>query len=143
MLKIILDTNVLVSGLISFTSSPAQILDLIADDKIKVHLSNEILYEYKTVINRDKFKKYDNFYTYGRFVIVYLEQNGVFFEPRQNVDLIKDPDDNKFLELALEAKSDYLITGNTDDFRIKSFSITKIVSPKEFIDIYNESILLP
>ena len=139
MLRIILDTNVLVSGLISFSSFPAQILDHIADDRFIVHLSNEILDEYKTVINRDKFRKYDNFFTYGRFIIEYLEQNAGFFAPHQKVDLIKDPDDNKFLELALEAKSNCLITGNTDDFRIDEFHDTKIVSPKEFIDIYNET----
>jgi len=50
--------------------------------------------------------------------------------------IIKDTSDNKFLELAAECKSDFLITGNTNDFTMSSFGHTKIVSPKEYWEQY-------
>jgi len=50
--------------------------------------------------------------------------------------IISDKDDNKLLELAEESKADFLITGNTNDFTIKTFRNTRIVTPKEYWDHY-------
>ncbi len=44
-----------------------------------------------------------------------------------------DPDDNKFLECASEAKAEFLITGNTKHFPFKEFKETRVVSPAEFV----------
>ncbi|MCY7410090.1 MAG: hypothetical protein LH473_07440 [Chitinophagales bacterium] len=46
--------------------------------------------------------------------------------------MISDLDDNKFLDLSSSSKADYLITGNTNDFTMKSFRRTKIVTPREY-----------
>ena len=54
------------------------------------------------------------------------------FVPKKKLTIISDKDDNKLLELADECKADFLITGNTNDFTIKKYKRTKIVTPKEY-----------
>ena len=55
--------------------------------------------------------------------------------------VLKDQSDNKFLNLAYESKADYLITGNRNHFSILKFEQTKIVSPKEFCELYEANAL--
>jgi hypothetical protein len=59
-----------------------------------------------------------------------------FYKPQIAVDLLSDADDNKFLELALTSSADFLITGNTQDFTITEFEYTRIVTPREYWDLY-------
>ena len=60
------------------------------------------------------------------------------FYPTQKLDVIKDKDDNKLLELAVESKADFIITGNTNDFTMSDYKGTKIVTPKDYWDNYRE-----
>ena len=54
--------------------------------------------------------------------------------PKTHLDIIVfDPEDNRFLECAGEAKADFLITGNTKHFPSEKFQKTRIVSPAEFL----------
>jgi len=64
-----------------------------------------------------------------------IEQIGVFYIPEHKVDLIADESDNRFLELAVAAKADYLITSNSRDFNFSFFGETRIISPAQFIDL--------
>jgi len=52
------------------------------------------------------------------------------------VDIIADDNDNRVLELALFARPDFLITGNTNDFTMKAIGRTQIVTPREYCDLY-------
>lgn len=54
------------------------------------------------------------------------------YTPTIKVEIITDKDDNMILELAEESKADFIITGNTNDFTMKKYINTKIVSPKEY-----------
>lgn len=63
-----------------------------------------------------------------------IDELAIHENPDQKVDLLKDSDDNKFLELAIEVKADFIITGNTRDFTIREIGITKIVTPTEYWD---------
>lgn len=58
------------------------------------------------------------------------------FKPTIELDLISDKDDNIVIELAEECKADFVITGNTTDFTFPSYKETKIVTPKEYWEIY-------
>lgn len=132
MQKIIIDTNVLVSSLIQ-RAYPFQILiELFSNENIKLCISNEILKEYFDVLNRKKFVKFTDFAVNTQTLLVDIEKRGVEYFPTSKVEIIKDPDDNKFLELAETCKADFLITGNTKDFTLDSYKSTKIVSPKEY-----------
>ena len=134
-MKVILDTNVLVSALIS-AGNPSLILEkVIESDSIQVCLSTLIFEEYLEVLARPKFQKSPGFIENATLVLHFLKTHSLSFEPKRKVELLKDKSDNKFLELALESKADFLITGNSQDFKIATFRNTKIVTPKEFVDL--------
>ena len=131
MQKIILDTNVIVSALIS-NATPTKILyELVLTQKLETCLSDQIFSEYVDVLNRDKFSQYSDFKIKADIVLYKLHEISKFFYPDLRIDIIADTSDNKFLELAAVSSADYLITGNTGDFHIREFEYTKILTPRE------------
>lgn len=132
--KIILDTNVIVSALIS-SSIPTKILyDLVLTQKVETCLSDEIFAEYIEVLSRDKFIKFPNFKTKAEVVLNKLREISVFYQTDKKIDVLTDTSDNKFLELAAVSSADYLITGNTLDFTMDEFEYTRIWTPREYWD---------
>jgi putative PIN family toxin of toxin-antitoxin system len=113
MQKVILDTNIIVSALIS-NSIPTKILyDLVLTQKVKTCLTEEIFTEYIEVLNREKFTKYTNFKSKADIVLNKLREISTYYETNQKIEILSDTSDNKFLELAAVSFADYLITGNT------------------------------
>ena len=140
MRKIILDTNIIVSALIS-NSIPTKILyELVLTQKVKTCLSDAIFEEYLEVMNREKFSRYPNFKAKADIVLNKLREISKFYKTDRKIELLTDTSDNKFLELAAVSSADYLITGNTLDFRITQFEYTRILTPREYWDEF-ESIL--
>lgn len=136
MQKIILDTNVIISGLIS-NSIPKQILyEIVFNELVIFCLSTEIYEEYVDVLNRDKFLKFANFKENSNIVLSKINELAKIYQPKKQVDVLKDKSDNKFLALASVSACDFLITGNTQDFTISEFEYTKIVTPREYWDFY-------
>lgn len=134
MQKIVLDTNVVVSALIS-NSYPKQILyDIVFERKVITCISNKIVEEYIEVLNREKFERFSNFKNIAEVVINKLIEISIFYLPIDEIAIISDLSDNKFLEVAKESMADYLITGNYRDFNFDNFGSTKIISPKDFIE---------
>ncbi len=133
-MKLILDTNVIVSALIS-NSIPSKILyDFVLSEKVEIFLSDDVFEEYVEVLHRDKFTKYPNFVAKTNIVLNRLYEISNLYNPIERIGLLRDSSDNKFLELADASSSDYLITGNTLDFTISEYKGTKIVTPREFWD---------
>ena len=128
--KAILDTNLWISFLIS--KKMEKIDNLIIDGKIKLMFSKESIEEFITVAKRPKFKKHFNdndinnllrlFDNYGKLIDVSVE-----------ITDCRDFKDNFLLSLAVESKSDYLVTGDTDLLIIKKIKKTKILNWTDFI----------
>ncbi len=138
MQKLILDTNILVSALIS-DSIPARILyELVLTQRVKICLSDEIFSEYIEVFNRGKFMKYPAFKSNANIVLNKLREISIYYETDRRIEILTDPSDNKFLELASVSSADYLITGNTVDFQIKEFEYTQILTPREYWSLFEE-----
>src|SRR5690606_25621794 len=136
MQKLIIDTNIIVSALIS-NSIPTKILfDLVLTKKVTTCLTEEIFKEYVEVLNRDKFIKYLNFKTKAEVVLSKLREISIFYITENKVDILNDSSDNKFLELAIVCSADYLITGNILDFTLTEFENTKILTPREYWNYY-------
>jgi putative PIN family toxin of toxin-antitoxin system len=131
----VIDTNVLVSSLIGQTGFSRKIFDdLIVVGKIKICISSAVFDEYKEVLLRDRFKKYVGFAGASIVLLDQIKKNGLWFEPKLSIDLLDDKDDNKFIELAVEAQAAYIVTGNSNDFVIKTYQGISIYSPKEFYE---------
>jgi putative PIN family toxin of toxin-antitoxin system len=132
MQKIVIDTNVIVSALIQ-RSYPYLILnEAFSNKNIKVCISEELLEEYIHVLNREKFKKFPDFEANAQFLLLDIANYSQIYAPNRKIDIISDKDDNKLLEIAEAAKAHFLITGNHNDFTMKQYKTTRIVTPKEY-----------
>jgi len=137
-MRLILDTNVLVSANIQ-RSYPYLIVDSVfADPNLTLCFSNELFAEYVEVLNRQKFAKFPDFHARIQILLSDIETYGMNFTLTTKVYLIRDEPDNRLLELAEICEADYLITGNTHDFTMAQYKATKIVSPKEFFEVLNK-----
>lgn len=129
-IKIILDTNIWISFLI--TNNFNSIDNLINEGKIKLIFSKESIEEFVTVTKRSKFTKYftnpyiikliNLFNTYGKLVKVV-----------SNTTECRDFKDNFLLNLAIDSKADYLVTGDSDLLVIGKIKKTKIITFNELI----------
>lgn len=135
MQKIILDTNVIVSSLIQ-KNYPYLIVDHCIEGNAIICISNAILQEYLEVLGRPKFSKFADFKSNADFLIARLSQISETYEPKDKLKIIKDEPDNRLLELANISKADFIITGNTNDFTMKTYNKTRIATPKEYWEEY-------
>jgi uncharacterized protein len=134
MLKVVLDTNVLVSALLKPDSTPELVLSLILEKQVVLCVSEPIAAEYEEVLRRPKFRGLDR--NKVASFLARLKAQARCFAPQSHLDIIEtDPEDNKFLECAQEAKADFLITGNTKHFPFQKFHKTRTVSPAEFLAV--------
>ncbi len=132
MQRIVIDTNVLVASLIH-QSFPHLVVSLFfIDEDITWCISEEIMQEYREVLNRPKFTRYANFIANAESLLDDIEEHAIKFSPTIKLSIIGDDSDNKFLELAEECNAHFIITGNTRDFTMTSYKNTLIVSPKEY-----------
>ena len=133
MKKIVLDTNVIVSALIE-NSYPRQVVfDYVLSKKVEILLSNIVFQEYVEVLRRPKFYQYPHFITKAEIVLNKLDELAVRSLTNLKLSIIRDEPDNRFLELAVSGVADYLVTGNSRDFLLRSYESVKIVSPEEFV----------
>ena len=136
MQKVVIDTNVFVSALIQRNYPYLIISELFIGGKIDLCISDDLLQEYYLVLNRKKFAKYPDFLNRAEILIADIESKSHKFFPKKKLTIISDKDDNKLLELAAACKAEFLITGNTNDFTIKKYKRTRIVTPKEYWENY-------
>ncbi|MCL2442281.1 MAG: putative toxin-antitoxin system toxin component, PIN family [Treponema sp.] len=126
-MKIILDTNIIVSALLSPKGLPAKILNLVLDDQVKIIYHNNILLEYIDVFGREHFKLNQELVN---ILLDFIEKEGLFKIALPQKIKLNDEDDRIFYELYKSTDADYLITGNKKHFPKDK----RIVTAREFID---------
>ncbi|OBX25066.1 putative PIN family toxin of toxin-antitoxin system [Gelidibacter algens] len=131
MQRIILDSNIIVSALIQ-KNYPYLIVDHCIEGNAILCLSNPILQEYIEVLRRPKFAQFSDFKTNADFLIARLSEMSEIYEPTTKLQIITDEPDNRLLELAHISNADFIITGNSNDFKMEHYGKTKIVMPKEY-----------
>lgn len=135
-MKVVIDTNVIISGLISPSGSPAQIIDLWVANKITVCLSTEIVEEYIAVLLRPKFNRLGSPKERYEIISEMVElDNTIIVNPDFRFNAIdEDPDDNMFLECAVEAKARIIISGDDHLLSLAEFQGIQIIQPTDFLD---------
>jgi putative PIN family toxin of toxin-antitoxin system len=132
MIRVVIDTNVVVSASLEDEGLPAAIMDLAANKRILMCVSDAVLAEYKEVLNRPRLKLAPR--RIAQFLTVIRKTNRLV-KPKRRVTVIRnDEPDNRLLECAQAAAADYLVTGNARHFP-RTFEATAIVTPKEFIEL--------
>ncbi len=135
-MKIVLDTNVIVSGLLSPYNAPGEIIRMVSSGILKLCYDARILFEYQSVLLRPKFK-FDSEHIDA--LIDQIKSCGCIAASKPLPKKLPDIDDEPFLEVALGAEVSYLITGNLIHYPVKLRQGIKVISPAEFIDIYRKS----
>lgn len=129
-LKLIIDTNLWVSFLIS--NSHRKLNTLLIGNKIIFLFSEALLSEIKQTISKPRLKKYFLENAFGEMMEVF-EPYIELIEVRSTVNVCRDPDDNFLLALAKDGKANYLLTGDEDLLILKNFGKTSIVTIASFL----------
>ena len=131
-LKVILDTNILISFLI--TNQYRKLDTLILSGQIILLFSDELLEEFISVSLRPKFSRLFSKKDIENLIDFFLE-SGSLIIIQSDVNLCRDDKDNFLLNLALDGKADYLVTGDHDLLELKNIGEIRIISIKEFLNI--------
>jgi putative PIN family toxin of toxin-antitoxin system len=127
----VLDTNVVVSALLQPAGPPAAIIELGFGRQFRWYVSAPIWAEYAAVLERKKLavdpREATDFFKDLRRV-------AVFVVPKRTLRECSDASDNKFLECALAARADFVVTGNVRHFPAR-FQDVRIIQPRQFLTI--------
>ncbi|HIJ57009.1 MAG TPA: putative toxin-antitoxin system toxin component, PIN family [Deltaproteobacteria bacterium] len=134
-MKIVLDTNVLVSGLLSPFGPSGEIVRMLFSGELVLHIDARILSEYQDVLNRSKFKFNKD---HIGVLIDFIRQYGQFISSSPLKNRLPDPDDEPFLEVAIAGKVKSLVTGNTVHYPSLPREGINIFSPSEFLEFYRK-----
>ena len=134
MIRVVLDTNIIVSAYLNEDGLPFSILKLALAGIVRLYVSHPILTEYEELLQR---KSYPLDKRHARLLLKNIRASSSIVKTAGNLFETSDPDDNIFLECAQAAKADYLITGNTDHFP-REWKYTKVVTPRMFITIWKD-----
>ena len=131
-MKVVLDTNVLISGLLNPFGTPSEIVRMAASGKLMICYDARILTEYRQVMLRPKFR-----FTHEQVdaLLDYIERQGTLAASEPAKIFLPDDDDEMFLEVAIACQAHYLITGNLKHFPANKCAGANVVSPNAFIDI--------
>ena len=130
-LRLVIDTNVLISAALKPESLQRTVFLLAITRPARLYVSTPILEEYADVLGRPELRIRKGI----RQQLIQLVKNHshtVF--PSRQLNITSDPDDNIFIECADAARADYLVTGNQKDFP-SYWKCTKVVTSREFVNI--------
>ena len=130
-MKIVLDTNVLISGMINPYGAPGKIVDAMRNGEVCLVIDDRIPAEYSAVLRRDAFTMYFDAEA-RQDILEYLSRNSHYTVSRAIVSNLPDPGDAPFLEIALTEKV-ILVTGNLKHFPEVSRREADVLSPAEFV----------
>lgn len=130
-MRIVFDTNVLVSALVFNSTNARNVLQLAIREHI-VLFSSPTFSELSATLLSSKFSGIINIETIIRF-LHNLKKAGIFITPSESILACRDPKDNKFLELAIAGKAACIVTGDKDLLILNPFRNIRIITSKEFL----------
>ena len=136
-MRVVVDTNVLLSGLMSPGSPPAEIVDLWIEGVVEVAVSSPIISEYLGVLLRPRFEKIGSTAVRRETIQRLIDlPNTLVVVPGVRVSCVsEDPSDNRFLECAKEAHADFIVSGDEHLLAIETYNGIRILSPRQFVEM--------
>ncbi len=132
-MKIVLDTNVLVSGLLNPYGAAGQIVRMVAAGRLVLCFDARILGEYREVLLRPKFP----FQASQVDVLLgQIDATGELVSAQPCSPPLPDPSDEPFLEAALAGRAEFLVTGNRRHFPARCRHGIRLATPAEFLQIF-------
>ena len=131
MIRVVIDTNILVSSLLA-SGSPKAVLNLAYNQVFAWYVSDTVLKEYETVL---AYPRLNIDQSDRRRTMTEIRKISQIVRPTIELEVASDETDNRFLECAQAAKANYLVTGNLRHFPT-AWKYTKVVSPKDFLRLW-------
>lgn len=131
-MKIVVDTNVVISG-VFFGGNPRQIVEAIVDGNISAYATTEIVDEYMGIIESMIERKQGRL---RQSILSPFFSSLKMIESKTVVGISRDPDDDKFIECAIDAEALYIVSGDNDLLDIGQYEGIQIITAKEFCDKY-------
>ncbi len=127
--KVVLDTNIFISAF-GWKGKPRKILKLVEEGKIQSFTSPDIIEEIKKVVS---YKRLGFPVGLQAEIIEFVYFYSDIVTPKEKLEVIKeDPDDNKFLECAVESEAKYIISGNKHLLELRTFREIEVLTVNEF-----------
>jgi putative PIN family toxin of toxin-antitoxin system len=127
--------HVVVSAHLSSQGAAALILDLAIAQYFRCFASELLLREYEEVLRRARFGLDER--TISSFMRRFRKAT-ILIAPRKKLEITSDPDDNKVVECALEARADSVVTGNIRHFPAQ-FQDVRVIAPRQFLTVLASS----
>ena len=137
MLKIVLDTNVFVSALINPRGKPAQILNYVFESKVRLFTSPSIIEELERVLSYPKLVKRHGLekQELKEFVSDLLSILSLV-EGKKAIEVIaEDPADNNYLSCVVDAKADFIVSGDIHLLNLREYEGIQIITPAQFLEM--------
>ena len=131
-MRILIDTNILISALF-FGKFPKEFLNELLEDNFEICINDAILSEYEETIHKKIIKK--KYILDEKLYTKFLSKVDIF-EIESDIKICRDPDDDKFINCAIDAKAIYIVSGDNDLLTIKNFAGIEIVTAREFYAKY-------
>jgi putative PIN family toxin of toxin-antitoxin system len=135
MIRVVLDTNIVISAALSSGGLPEAVFNLALNRVVRLCVSEAILAEYGEILGRPRLgipkEKVET-------ILGHVREAALWVIPTQTIAACSDPDDNIFLECAVAAQAQYLITGNQRHFP-EAWGELRIVTPREFLEVFTEA----
>ena len=135
MIRVVLDTNVIVAAALTPKGTSSEILKLVAQKQLGLYISQGVVDEYLDVLGRSELGISP---VRAKTLMRQLLVASQWISTTKKVTASPDPDDNIFLECAEAAKANYLVTGNTKHFP-KRWKYTTVITARQFLNILHSS----
>ena len=130
-MRIVIDTNVVASA-IFFGGKPRHLIERVMDGYVHVFATKEIIDEYRDTVDYLHHKYANNSMNPALNLII---RKIKLIEGKASVDVCRDPDDNKFIECAIDAKCFYIVSGDKDLLSIGIYDDIQILTVSEFLGL--------
>ena len=131
-MKIVVDTNIIISA-IFYGGRPLECIEMIRNGVFNACVSQEILDEYLEIFQRFSLKYPDKF---PKIQLNEITEHMIKITPVSKINVCRDPDDNKFIECAVDGHCIYIVSGDKDLLAVKNFNDIEILTLHEFFQKY-------
>lgn len=131
-MKIVIDTNVVISA-IFFGGNPRKVVEAVLDEKLTACANQEIIDEYLEIIEEMIKRKQGNLdnNSFTKFI------SRLEIKEQVSHDIVsRDPEDDKFINCALDTKSLFIVSGDNDLLVLKKYKDIEIITAQEFCKKY-------
>ncbi|MBI2019466.1 putative toxin-antitoxin system toxin component, PIN family [Candidatus Daviesbacteria bacterium] len=130
--KVVLDTNIFISALV-YGGIPEKVLRMVLTKELQVVISPVLQAELTDIIT----KKFPLSLSDMYLLKEEMEKSFIIVNPHMDLYVVRDSDDNRVLEAAVEGDCDFIITGDQDLLELKEYRKIKIVTPVQFLEASN------